>query len=148
MRAGSSATRTGKLTRSVGRAPRSNTMRRRRVHAVFHHGVVSNVKLAVSVVLAEAVTLWVAAPPSDQEAKSNVFAPDACGEAALTELLDPRITVCVNGVVSLAPSTATERPAGTDAKVRSTVWGNRLMLVEACWPPGWVTVSRSSRYDG
>src|SRR5262245_56219728 len=112
-------------------------MSRRRVHAVFHQGAVSNVKLAVSVPLAEAVMLWVAAPPSDHEAKSKVLAPEAWGDGALTELLDPLITVRVNGVVSLDASTASESPAGTDANVRSTVCGKRLMLVEACRPPGW-----------
>src|SRR5262249_28268648 len=148
MRPGSSTASTGKSRRAVGRAARSNTSSRRRVHAGFHQGTGSNVKLAVKVPVAEAVMLWVAAPPSDQEAKSKVLGPEAWGDAALTELFDPLMTLRVNGVVSLAPSTVRESPFGTAAKGRSTAWGTRSTLVEACCPPGWVTMSRSSREEG
>ena len=48
---------------------------------------------------AGAVMLWVWAPPSDQDANAYVDPPELWGEGALTELLDPTMTVLENGVV-------------------------------------------------
>ena len=48
------------------------------------------------VAVAGATTVWVSAPPSDQETKVYVFEPFFCG-GALTVLAEPTITVRVDG---------------------------------------------------
>ena len=40
--------------------------------------------------------------------------PTACGDGALTELLDPTMTVRLNGAVADVPLTASCSPAGLD----------------------------------
>jgi hypothetical protein len=73
--------------------------------------------------------LWFCAPPSDQDTKSSTFGKEPCGEVAWTELSDPRITVCVNGV-TCGPEVPTMswRPAGTERKLSAAVWGLMLTL--------------------
>ena len=71
-----------------------------------------------------------------------------CGDVALSEFADFWITVRVKGVVEAMPSTASERPLGKDANVRSTVFGCRLTLVVVEMFALSVAVSCSSRYEG
>ena len=55
--------------------------------------------VAVYVVGAAGATIvCVCAPPSDQDEKAYVVPPASCGETALTEFVEPTITVRVNGV--------------------------------------------------
>src|SRR5579885_2690395 len=59
-----------------------------------------------------AVTVWLAAPPSDHAPKTYCT-PVAPGcAAAASEWLDPAIHVRLHGVVHGVPSTATVSPAG------------------------------------
>jgi hypothetical protein len=53
------------------------------------------VYVAVKVPGADAVMLWVAAPPSDHEAKVYVVPPSVCVTGALRECTEPLITVDV-----------------------------------------------------
>ena len=70
------------------------------------------------------------------------------GEGALTELLDPMITVRVNGVAWLVEPTASCSPGGLVWKVRLTVCGSSRTVSVSTRPPGSVAVRVSSRYDG
>jgi hypothetical protein len=92
--------------------------------------------------------LCVWAPPSDQLANSYAVPPVACGEGALTERVDPRIAVRVNGATWLVDPTASDSPAGLDPKVRATVCGSSRRTCVLVRPPASVAVRRSSRYDG
>ena len=58
------------------------------------------------------------------------------------------MTVRVNGVAALAPSTTSCSPGGLDASVRSTVAGSSRRDTVVVSPLLSVAVSRSSRYDG
>ena len=69
--------------------------------------------------------VWDELPPSDHAAKAQV----ACGDGALTGLLDPTITVRVNGAAAWVVPTVNCNPAGLDANVRSTVRGCSSTLV-------------------
>src|SRR4029450_7519137 len=92
--------------------------------------------------------LCVWAPPSDQLANSYAVPPVACGEGALTERVDPRIAVRVNGATWLVGPTASDSPAGLDPKVRATVCGSSRRTCVLVRPPASVAVRRSSRYGG
>ena len=63
-------------------------------------------------------------------------------------MLDPTITVRVNGAAWLLAPTVSCSPAGLVWKVKSTVWGSRRMVSVSLRPPESVAVSVSSRYDG
>src|SRR5258706_12979085 len=71
-----------------------------------------------------------------------------CGVGALTVLVEPWMTVRVNGAVPLVAPTVSCRPTGLDANVRSTVLGCTLTEVVLVRPPESVAVRRNSRYDG
>ena len=71
-----------------------------------------------------------------------------CGDVALSEFADFWITVRVKGVVEAIPSTASERPLGEDANVRSTVFGCRFTLVVVETFALSVAVSSSSKDQG
>ena len=64
------------------------------------------------------------------------------------ELLELTMTVRVNGVTELELPTVNDSPLGTDANVRSTVFGCSVTLVVLVSPPESVAVSWSSMYDG
>jgi hypothetical protein len=53
-----------------------------------------------------------------------------CGVGAPIELLDPTMTVRVNGATEVAPLTDNSAPAGAEAKVSGTVCGSSAP--EAC----------------
>ena len=74
--------------------------------------------------------------------------PKVWGETALTEFVEPMITVRVTGAVPAVLPTTSWRPAGLDAKVRFTVCGSSWMLSTSVSPPASVAVRRSSRCDG
>jgi hypothetical protein len=107
------------------------------------------VKFAVYVVaFAGAVTVWLAAPPSDQELKTYVPDPIVCGESALSETLELTTTVFVNGAGPLVVPAVSWAPAGDEASVRSTVCGSSRTLVVALNPFESVAVSWSSSQHG
>jgi hypothetical protein len=104
------------------------------------------VYVAVNVVaVAGEVTLWVAAPPSDQEAKVYVVPPDVCVAGALIECTEPMIAVTVYGVAWVVPSKTTCNPDGTELRERVTVRGWRATLVVELRPFESVAISWSSR---
>ena len=63
-------------------------------------------------------------------------------------LVDPAMTVRVNGVAALPPLRTSWSPEGLEAKVRLTVWGCSVTLAVLVRPPESVTVRTSSRLDG
>jgi hypothetical protein len=72
---------------------------------------------------AGATTMCVAAPPSDQFANAYEVPDRLWGETALTELLDPTITVLVNGAACAVLPTAIWRPDGLEVNERLAVFG-------------------------
>ncbi len=95
------------------------------------------------------MTLWFCAPPSDQEENSHTLGKDPCGEVACTELTDPTMTVCVNGVACGADvPTVSRSPEGLDRKFRVAVCGWMLTLAVPVSSCESVAVSWISRYDG
>ena len=56
--------------------------------------------------------VWDELPPSDHAAKVQV----ACGDGALTGLLDPTITVRVNGAAAWVVPTVNCNPAGLETR--------------------------------
>src|ERR1700704_3904682 len=92
--------------------------------------------------------LWVAAPPSDHDAKLYEVPPSVCGDDALIELIEFTITVRANGVTELVLPTVSDRPDGTEAKLRPTVFGSRRTLVVALAPAESVAVNCSSSQAG
>ncbi len=74
--------------------------------------------------------------------------PAAWGVTADSELVDPTITVRVSGVGATSPLTATSRPGGSVATVRSTVRGWMSTEAVSVRPPLSVAVARISRYEG
>ena len=74
--------------------------------------------------------------------------PRVWGEMALTEFVEPTITVRVNGVTDDDALTLSCSPDGLEAKDRTTVFGSRRTLVVVLRPPASVAVSSSSTYDG
>src|SRR5262245_57071176 len=98
--------------------------------------------------MAGAVMLWVCAPPSDQLENPYDVPPTVCGVGALIEFAEPMMTVRVNGAGSEEPSTTSWSPVGLLWKVRLTVFGCSITLVEEVAPPESVAVSTSSRNDG
>ena len=67
---------------------------------------------------------------------------------ALTELVEPWMTVRLNGAVPAAPPTTSCSPVGADWKVSVTVRGSSWSDVDAELPAESVAVRTSSRYDG
>src|SRR4051794_40265648 len=88
--------------------------------------------------------MWVCAPPSDHEVKVE----EPCGDGADTELVEPWMTVRVNGVVPDDEPTASWSPDGAEAKVSSTVFGSSRRVTAWVRPSASVATSFSSRYDG
>jgi hypothetical protein len=73
--------------------------------------------------------------PSDQDLKICLPLPRRfCGDGALTELLDPTITVRVNGAVALAPLKVSVSPLGFVAKVSVVVRGASWTLAVPASP--------------
>ena len=71
--------------------------------------------------LVGAITTCVSAPPSDHERKVQDFFAFVCGDGAEIVLLDPWMTVRVNGVAAVAPLNARFKPPGFVLSVRATV---------------------------
>src|SRR5881398_1596392 len=88
-----------------------------------------------------AITSCERAPPSDQLDHAYRTPPTSCGDGALSEFLDPRMTVRVNGVTLVVLPTASWSPPGFEPKVRLTVFGSRRTDVLACVPRLSVAVS-------
>ena len=61
--------------------------------------------VALYVADAFAVTLWLCAPPSDQEEKTYCVPFKLCGVGALMVFVEPVMTVRVNGADPLVPLT-------------------------------------------
>lgn len=59
---------------------------------------------------------WLRAPPSDQDENAQPSLPRNCGDPALIEFREPRMTVRVKGVLAEPPPTASSRPGGSDVK--------------------------------
>ena len=76
------------------------------------------------------------------------MAPSVWGDGALTELLEPTITVRVNGVAPESLPTARLRPGGVDSKRSSTVRGSSRTDSVSVRPLASVAVSLSTRWDG
>ena len=106
------------------------------------------VKVAVYVASAFATTLCDCAPPSDQDERCRSFRARVCGDGALSELEEPRITVRSNGATAELEPTVISRPDGIEAKCSTTVFGSSRRVVVAVAPAESRAVSRSSRYDG
>jgi hypothetical protein len=73
--------------------------------------------------VAGAVNVWVAAPPSDHATNAYVTPFSVCGDGAVTETVAFTISVFTNGVSDSVAPAVNARPAGSLAKVRSTVSG-------------------------
>src|SRR6185503_8621606 len=67
---------------------------------------------------------------------------------ALTEFVDPTITLRVKGVVPEVGPTASWSPIGLDWNVRSTVCGRTSRDTVVVAPAESVAVARSSKWDG
>src|SRR4051794_30461166 len=91
---------------------------------------------------------WVCAPPSDQVPNATGTPLYNCGVGPLTVLVEPWMTVRVNGATWLVAPTVRFSPAGLLTNVRSTVLGCTLTVVLLVSPPESVAVIRNSRYDG
>ena len=63
-------------------------------------------------------------------------------------MLEPTITVRVNGAACSDGPTTSRKPVGADWNVRSTVWGCRSTLFVSINPFASVAVNRNSRCDG
>jgi hypothetical protein len=74
--------------------------------------------------------------------------PSDCGVVALSEFVEPMITVREKGLVPDAGPTTSCNPDGLDANESTTVCGSRRTLVVVDAPFESVAVSCSSRYDG
>jgi hypothetical protein len=74
--------------------------------------------------------------------------PDVCGLVALTEFVDPTITVRENGLAEEPELNASCSPVGLEVKLSTTVCGSSLTLVVEAAPLLSVAVSCSSRWDG
>ncbi len=74
--------------------------------------------------------------------------PKVWGDAALIELVEPTITVRVNGAVAVLAPTVSCSADGAVWNVNTTVWGSSRSVSVSCKPPESVTVSCSSRYEG
>jgi hypothetical protein len=85
--------------------------------------------------------LWLAAPPSDQELKTNVPAPTVCGESALSATLELTTTVLVNGAAPVVVPAVSCAPPGEEPSVKATVCGSSRTLVVAASPLESVAVS-------
>jgi hypothetical protein len=99
----------------------------------------------VYVAEAAAVTVWVAAPPSDQLWKAYEVPDRVCGLGADTETAESSTAVFVNGVVPGVPFTVMVSPAGTASNVSVTVRGSSRRMIVVASPPESVAVSFSSR---
>src|SRR5690349_24991673 len=93
--------------------------------------------------------LWLCAPPSDQLRNRN-RRPSVrlCGLGALTELLDPTVTVRVNGVTCSTVPTTSRAPLGLEVNVRFTVRGFSRTVWDVVLPSESVAVNVRSRNDG
>src|SRR2546421_7124019 len=94
------------------------------------------------------MTLWVCAPPSDQLEKVYCWPFSVCGVAALTAVVELRISVRVNGAVLPELPTTSWRPAGDEVKLTSAVSGSSRIDFVSVRPPESVTVSWSSSHAG
>ena len=90
-----------------------------------------------------------AVAPSDQDLNCCLPLPRRfCGEGALTELVDPTITVRANGAVALAPLKVSVSPLGFVAKVSVVVLGSTRTLAVLASPLESVAVRLSSSSEG
>ena len=71
--------------------------------------------------------------------------PLACGEIALTVLLDPTMTLRVKADFAEVPPTVRLSPPGTVWNVNVTIRGSSLRVTVLVSPPESVAVNRSSR---
>ena len=94
------------------------------------------------------MTVWLAAPRSDQEAKEKALPLRVWELGAITTFWDPWITVQTQGAVAVFELTPSCRPAGTEVTVRSTVLGFTITDSTSVSPPESVTVSLNSRFEG
>ncbi len=93
--------------------------------------------------------LWVCAPRPTRRRRHSWFRPGLCGVVALSEFVEPTMTVRVKGVVEEMVLTASCKPGGRggeaeDDRLRIEAQGGR----RADAPPASVAVSLSSRYEG
>src|SRR5207244_12711863 len=82
------------------------------------------------------------------DAKAYDPGPSVCGVGALTEFVEPTMTVRVNGAAAACEPTASCRPLRTLANASWTVVGSRRRVSDACSPFESVAVSVSSSHDG
>ena len=74
--------------------------------------------------------------------------PRTCLEGALTELVEPTITVREKGAFVLLLPTTSLAPVGRDAKRSLTVFGSSRKLSVSVSPLESVAISLNSRYAG
>ena len=73
---------------------------------------------------------------------------DPLGLSAPMLLVEPRITLRVNGAVAVSPPSVSLAPAGRLASVGAAVWGSSRRVAVADSPRASRAVSSISRYDG
>src|SRR5688500_4084079 len=94
------------------------------------------------------MTVWLCAPPSDHASNWYCRPSSVCGDGALTEVLEPRMTVRLNGVRSALGPTASSSPVGDDWKASAAVRGSSWSVRAPVSPPESVTVRVRLMYDG
>ena len=94
------------------------------------------------------MTVWVRAPPFDQETQVHVTPPCVCGEGALSVFLELTMTVRANGVGAVIELSPRIRPVGFARRVSVVVLGSSTTLCVAFSPCESVAVNTSSSEDG